>query len=270
MNGFELLSAVLLLALGCAETPPARDQSAPVVPNAPKTALGAAGADEPAADPAALGTKTQLLRVGTAWKVQRAPLLAELAPLSQAELTRTAKVPWQAGPPAGGSTQVLAAVDTRAPRPLAPPFELGRAIPEDEELAPGLHTLFLYVVDPPKRTIVFDAGSFALDVPRPGSASLVACGLFEPKGTYNGPRAREGLPVTIVRVDQNVSQEEVRVTGEPGVSVALSLGLGEMAELVPDESGDYRLTVLCLDSTGTPLGVVERVVTVNLDLDAEP
>jgi hypothetical protein len=162
---------------------------------------------------------------------------------------------------------------------------LGRLVPEDRELSPGIHRLFVTAVHPTK-------GSVRLEKPRsraPFSAIEFWVGDAEaspapnttgprlvhlaPSGTYNGSRGENVLvDFQVLGLDTARREVEVEVARtSPGNKAfgRLRLPHDALATIESLESGDYDVTVRLLDPEGAAVpfaeGVKSRTITVNRD-----
>jgi hypothetical protein len=184
--------------------------------------------------------------------------------------------------------RLMLLLDDLTPRLLESPEEnvtLADLLPEDRELEPGSHHLFVTAVRPPE-------GSVRLKEPRSRAAfAEVAFWIGEaeaappdakatprlvhlaPSGTFNGSHG-EKILVDFRVLDPGAPEHEVevevtRVSPGPPASGRLRLPGSQQAMIQELASGDYEVTVRLLDASGNvaafPDGVKSRTITVNRD-----
>lgn len=179
-------------------------------------------------------------------------------------------------------------LDDFAPRVFKSPAErvtLGQLVPEDAELSPGEHHLFVAAVDPnqgsvrlpepkslaPFSDVEFWIGDAKDNPPTPSTAPRVVC--LSPSGTYNGS-AGEHILVDYRVLGLRGSERDVEVEVSrlsPGNKARgrLRVRSGQLVTIEDLQSGDYVVTVRLLDTDGnavtSPDGVKSRTITVNRD-----
>jgi|GEM_PF-2151923 len=163
------------------------------------------------------------------------------------------------------------ALDQHPPR-----FSKGRRlrlvdlINEDEEVAPGTHSLTL--IRSVSDHIEVQSHPFSIDTDLGKSGDPVDCVLFQPAGTYNGEKASEmveflALPIGLGAADVEYEVASLHLDAPPPWRAHGTFKTGEIAG-VSLASGDFRVTATCRNGAGIERRMT-RTITVNRDAAVE-
>jgi hypothetical protein len=156
---------------------------------------------------------------------------------------------------------LLLVLDEQSPRPLLENgATLRSVVDEDQELAPGWHSLVAFISSPAEVAIEQRYFQIELDLPRARQAS--GCVLLEPAGTVFLPPGRT-VELMAAPLAPGVAQFEYYVASEP--TARFRVPALEAAQAVGLASGDHRFGVRCYDQHSALVGQSERVVAVNAD-----
>lgn len=183
----------------------------------------------------------------------------------------------------GASEGVALALDGERPRRVrdASAIKLSDLTAEGEAPAQGAHWLRAAALDARGAIVRSKGGSLAPfaavrfwvgDRPSPAPPVEPSVALLSPHGTYNGPKAADGVVIDFLAAPERLGAPKgaalVELAGKRS-RVEARLTSWQPLAVRDLPSGDFDVSVTLLDDKGAALSRVRRTITINRDVGAE-
>jgi hypothetical protein len=158
-------------------------------------------------------------------------------------------------------------IDDQAPRPLLGHPRVSDLVLEDRELAPGAHAILVFQYAPERAELELQVSQFSVD--GSGAPGRWPCLFALPQGTQNGERSSR-IEVLPLAIEKSIDLTRLRIRDATGRVTEADVPPGRSEFLHASSSGDFELGLTCFEGSRPAGPAIERVITVNRDLDFEP